>query len=222
MGRDIVEVVRGKQVLQMDGSALEREATRYGHVVIDVGTGDGRWIYRLARVHPHWLCLGVDANAERMRESSFRAGRKLSRGGARNAWFIHAAVEALPPALHGLADQIHIYFPWGRLLEAVITPDPVLLANIAQLERSGATLTVRVNVMIVSDGQLGVRAARSLLRDQDLSARLGPGYARAGIRLIHAGLQHDSTHTSWNRRLNRGNSGYVIALYGTIAGPTAP
>ncbi len=171
---------------------------------------------------PPWLCLGVDVNVERIREASFRAGRKLSRGGVGNAWFIHAAVEALPPALHGLADEIHIYFPWGRLVEAVITPDPVLLAKIARLGRSGATLTVRVNVTIFSDGQLGVSLGRPFFRNQGLEARLGPGYARAGIRLIHARLERDSTHTSWNRRLNRGNSGYVIALYGTIAGPTTP
>ena len=44
------------------------------HVVIDVGTGDGRWLFRLARARPEWFCIGVDANLDATRHVA-RHGR---------------------------------------------------------------------------------------------------------------------------------------------------
>ena len=35
--------------------------------------------------------------------------------------FIQAAVEDLPPELDGVADEVHVHFPWGSLLRAVAT-----------------------------------------------------------------------------------------------------
>jgi len=80
---------------------VEREDGR--HVVIDVGTGDGRWLYRLARARPEWLYIGIDATLDAARPTMRRARRRRKRGGAPNLVFVRARAETLPGPFAGVA-----------------------------------------------------------------------------------------------------------------------
>ncbi len=117
-----VIVVRGKTRLIIPVSQVRAAASSFRQVWVDVGTGDGRSVYRMAKANPECFCVGVDAHAAGMREVSFRASRKPTRGGTANAWFICAAIETLPTGLERLADHITIVYPWGRLLHVVLDP----------------------------------------------------------------------------------------------------
>ena len=98
-----------------------------GHVVIDVGTGDGRWLFRLARARPEWFCIGIDANLDAARHVARRARRSPARGGAPNLIFVHERAEALPGSLRGMAAEVYVQYPWGGLLRAVTGGDPANL-----------------------------------------------------------------------------------------------
>ena len=65
----------------------------------------------------------MDANAKPLEKPSMKATRKPAKGGLANAMFVQAAVEDLPVEFDGVADEIHIHFPWGSLLRAVATGD---------------------------------------------------------------------------------------------------
>lgn len=90
-------------------------------MVVDVGTGDGGYVLRTAKLRPEALFIGVDANADALREASARALKKPSRGGLRNVLFGRLALEEMPGALEGIADELTVLFPWGTLLRAVAT-----------------------------------------------------------------------------------------------------
>ncbi len=216
MEGDTVTLVRGKQTVRIEGEALRAHAARHMRTVIDLGTGDGRWIYRLARTHPGWFCLGVDANAGGMRETSFRSARKPSRGGVRNVSFVRCSVETLPHAFDRLADEIHVYFPWGSLLKVMLGCDPLLLVCIARLGKPGASLRVRINATILEEARLRTRLGLASFEDPTVAADLHNVYAAAGIRLAEIRVDWECAHTSWNRRLARGHRERVIALDGTI------
>jgi 16S rRNA (adenine(1408)-N(1))-methyltransferase len=111
-------------------------------LAIDIGTGDGAFVYRSARAEPKRLYVGIDSNAENLAEISRKAMRKPARGGAPNAMFVRAAVEALPEELAGLAHRVTILLPWGGLLRAVMEPDVALLRGLRALCRPGASLLV--------------------------------------------------------------------------------
>jgi len=112
-------------------------------VHVDIGTGDGAFVLRTARANPKTLVIGIDANAEGMRERSHRAAAKPARGGTPNAVFVHASVEALPDELEGLATRVTILFPWGSLLRAVWTGE---MAAIERLARPGASIEAVVAI----------------------------------------------------------------------------
>ena len=101
-------------------------------IVIDIGTGDGRFVFAAARGNPNKFFIGIDANIKPLAKPSMRATRKPSKGGLPNALFVQAAVEDLPQELEGAADEMHIHFPWGSLLQAVATGDRVVLNRFAE------------------------------------------------------------------------------------------
>ena len=65
-------------------------------IVVDLGTGDGRFVYQSARQNPQRFYLGIDASANLLAKISEKIHRKPAKGGLKNALFIQAAVEALP------------------------------------------------------------------------------------------------------------------------------
>ena len=88
-------------------------------VVIDIGTGDGRFVSVAARKNPAKFFIGIDPNVKPLEKPSMKTTRKPGKGGLSNALFVQAPIEELPEELDGIADEIHIHFPWGSLLRAV-------------------------------------------------------------------------------------------------------
>lgn len=206
-----MDVVRGRTRALVPRWHIQAAAAQSHRVVVDLGTGDGRWVYRMAKSHPGFFCVGVDANAEAMREVSFRAGRKPSRGGAANAWFVCAAVDSLPAGLGRLADWMTVLYPWGRLLRVVVDPDVPALIRIAAMGKPGAHVEIFINASAVraAYGDPGTSNAAALRR------RVAPAYARAGI-LLTACSDAPGPPTTWGARVGQGRSAPGIVLTGRV------
>jgi 16S rRNA (adenine(1408)-N(1))-methyltransferase len=196
-----VYVVRGRKVLALDGNELRRAAHASQRVVIDLGTGDGRWVYRLARGHPDWCCIGVDANAAAMRKFSWRASRKMARGGAPNAWFVLAAVETLPGALLSIADEVHVQYPWGSLRQMLLASGKDGLGHLARIAKPGAAFQITLNL---------------LSEDSEGPAHLPRAYARAGLDVRKMELMTVAPATSWGKRIGQGGPMRVLVIGGKV------
>ena len=94
----------------------------------------------MARADPGAFVIGVDADSSSLVDPSRRAARR--KGGVPNAMFVVAAVEALPPELDGLVDDVRIHFPWGSLLRSLLLADPAVILPLARICRTGASVQV--------------------------------------------------------------------------------
>ncbi|MGH9970191.1 MAG: methyltransferase domain-containing protein [Pyrinomonadaceae bacterium] len=90
-------------------------------IIVDIGTGDGLFVYQSARLNPKKFYIGIDPSPRPLEKISEKIHRRPAKGGLPNALFLQAAVEDLPGELDGVADEVHIHFPWGSLLGAVAT-----------------------------------------------------------------------------------------------------
>lgn len=179
-----------------------------GQVHIDLGSGDGKYPYRLARRCANRLFVAVDTNAEALNQIARQAGRKASRGGVSNLLCIAEAAEKLGVALPGVADQVSIILPWGRLLQSVAQPNPDDLRNIAALCRPGANVEVLFSYDAQVDGQdpLGT----GWLDEVHVRDKLPVAYGLAGLavkeikRVSMAELKQYST--TWAKRLAYGRT----------------
>lgn len=210
---EIVELVRGKVCTPVPAAQVREAASKFREVGVDVGTGDGRWAYRMARAHPDWFCLGIDANAIGLRDVSFRAGRKPSRGGVSNAWFIRAAAETLPAGLERLADHITIFYPWRRLLDGILKPDSAVIRRIGLMGKYGAQVLICINESALYSRTRPAEAVEC----SALFARLKPPYAEAGIVLTSCRIA-SGPGTTWGDRVGQGRPARSVVLAGVIRG----
>jgi len=189
--------------LAADGFAELRAA--YPTVAVDVGTGDGRFPYQLASDDPTRLAIGVDSLAEPMGERAAIAARKPARGGRPNLLYVHAAVEALPDELAGVADDVYVQLPWGALLEGIVRARSEVLAGIARLCRPGARVTVTLNGEIWEASTPARYADLPVPTPAYVAEVVAPGFSRVGIALGPAryatAAETKELATTWARRL---------------------
>lgn len=203
-----MRVVRGKRLVAAEPDLLAGVLDRYARVVVDVGTGDARTAYRLARAHPDWLVVGLDPAWQRMVATAGRSARKQARGGAANLVLVCGSIETVPAQLHGIADEVLALMPWGKLLHGIVLGDADVCGGLRAVARPGAALDITVGTSIWREPvPLDVRGLPELTPDyveQTLAARL----ALAGWRVVEtrriAPEEAERLTSSWGRRLGHG------------------
>jgi 16S rRNA (adenine(1408)-N(1))-methyltransferase len=196
-----MERISGKRAVAIDGLELTAQLAGHAPVVVDIGTGDGRYVVHLARQHPASFVIGIDACREELRTAS--------RTAPSNALFLIANVLALPPELRGLAERVTIHFPWGSLLDSLLAGDPALLDGLTGLLRPGATLTVLLNADALARHGCGLAEGGERARWALSAAGLAVGSA---VWLDAAALR--ALPTTWAKRLAFGRDPRALALHG--------
>jgi 16S rRNA (adenine(1408)-N(1))-methyltransferase len=192
-------------------------------VVIDIGTGDGVFVYQSARRNPGKLYIGVDANPRSLEKVSEKIHRKPAKGGLPNALFVQAAVEDLPPELDGVADEVHVHFPWGSLLRAVATGDRGVLGNLRRICAPGALLEVVIGLDPEQDRGEMERLGLPPVSLAYIDSTLIPCYREAGFEVLERGLLSSSDwsrlQTSWAKRLQGGGNRSVFYVIAEVPAP---
>jgi len=206
----ITRVVGKQRSEELSSDNLAALRARYGKTSVDVGTGDGRFAYHLASADPDRLVVALDALAEPMGERAAVARRKPVKGGRPNLLFVHAAIEALPPELQHIADEVYVQLPWGRLLEGIVEAELDVLAGLAALCRPGARLVVTLNGEIWVDSTPARYAGLPAPTPEHVRDVVAPGFARVGITLGDArystAAEAKQLSTTWARKLGHGRA----------------
>ena len=132
-----METIRGRKSLEVDFDRLMDRLASYNRIILDLGTGDGRYVRTLADRHPDWFIIGVDSCRENL--------YKHSQAKLPNMLFIIARAQALPWELNGLVSHITINFPWGSLLESLLRGDRDLIHGLESISSSTASLGLHLN-----------------------------------------------------------------------------
>jgi 16S rRNA (adenine(1408)-N(1))-methyltransferase len=199
-----MELIHGKQTLHIDAATLAVQLRGYQNILIDLGTGDGRYVHAIAAARPGWFVIGVDACRENLRQ--------VSRRTLRNVLFAIANARALPPELDGVATEITINFPWGSLLTGLLQREPVLLAGLRTLARPGAVLHVRLNSEAVA------RTGWDLMAGAEVVRR---GLRNSGWKVARPSLLDGTAlrwlPSTWAKRLAYGRDPRALYLHATYA-----
>jgi 16S rRNA (adenine(1408)-N(1))-methyltransferase len=215
----LLRVGTGKESFRLDDDEFESLAREYEDVVIDLGTGDGRFVLRTARERPQSLVVGIDPVHDAMASVARRASAKPSRGGVPNALFLVASAEALPPALSSKASMVTVNFPWGSLPRTLVLPDPGGLRAVVGLLEPGGRLIALLNASVTDDRDYGERLGLPPLEDAHVEERLVPGWEESGLERVSwhrlGADEEPAHHTTWGRRLVRGSNRRTIVVEGT-------
>ncbi len=197
-----MEIIRGKQTSFINASTLAEQVRAYDAVHIDLGTGDGRFVQHTAQTNPRCFVIGIDACRENLVEVSRRASS--------NALFVIANAQTLPSELYSLADHVTINFPWGSLLEGLLTNDSALMTSLAAIMRPNATLEVRLNGGALSEA--GWSLEQGADRVHEVLAVNGFNLQRNVVLHAH---ELKSFPTTWAKRLAFGRDPRAVYLHAT-------
>ncbi len=194
--------------------------------MIDVGTGDGTFVYQSARNNPGTFYLGIDANARPLAKISEKIHRKSAKGGVDNLLFVQASVENLPEELDGVANVVHVHFPWGSLLRGVATGEELVLHNLRRICADGAMLEVLIGLDPDRDLAEIARLELPPLTSEYLTNELVPKYRAAGFEMIERGvispLSWPELASSWARRLRNFSERNLIYLIARAEAARSP
>ena len=185
-------------------------------IIIDIGTGDGRFVYQSARQNPKKFYIGIDPNVSPLEKISEKIYRKPAKGGAPNVLFIQAAVEDLPAELDGVADELHVHFPWGSLLRAVATGNVAVLQNLRRICAPEALLEVVLGLDPARDQSEIERLELTPLSLEFIDQQLTSRYLAAGFKITERGIipaaEWPEFNTSWAKRLHQNDQRVVTYL----------
>ena len=186
--------------------------------MIDLGTGDGRFVYQSARRNPNKFYIGIDAQTRALEKISEKIHRKPQKGGLANVMFVQASVEDLPSELDGVADEIHIHFPWGSLLRAVASGEQATLASLRRICAPDAWLEVIIGMDPERDRAEIERLGLEPLSAEFMETVLVARYADAAFDVVEHGVlepgEWPRLETTWAHRLSGSESrrlAYIIA-----------
>jgi 16S rRNA (adenine(1408)-N(1))-methyltransferase len=193
-----MEILQGRRALSLDVPGFTHRLAGSARVLVDLGTGDGRFVQHMAASDPAILAVGIDACREQ-----FRA---VSRHAPVNAVFIIAAAETLPRELDGAATRLTVNFPWGSLLSGLLTGEAVV-GGLARLVRPGAQLEVRLNAGALAEAGFGLEEGeeriRQRLRDAGFAVRRPTWWGPEELRVFP---------TTWAKRLAFGRDPRAVEL----------
>jgi 16S rRNA (adenine(1408)-N(1))-methyltransferase len=200
-----VECIRGKTSAEIDVDRLAAGVAGYDEVLIDVGTGDGRYALHVARTSPTWFAVGVDACRDNLREASRKAPS--------NALYVIANALTLPWELDGMASKVTINFPWGSLLKGLLDGEHILLEGLLVISRPGATLEVRLNAGALAEAGYNLESGGARIR----RALYEGGFDVDDLVWLDA-RELRQCPTTWAKRLAYGRDPRAVCLRAMFTG----
>lgn len=208
---------RGELVSQSVEQFVENTRC-FSKVHVDLGTGDGKFIYRQAKQFPQIYFVGVDLHPETMSYFSWKMSRKPSRGGGiYNATFLCSALGDLPSSLTQFANSISVNYPWGSLLSDLVIPTSSALMKISNLAKQEGSLEILLNYAVFQNSTYAKSLKLPSMDEAYIRSHLYPTYRSHGIRLTSHEVQSTAGNkSSWGQKLTLGGQREVLRILGTI------
>lgn len=198
-----IRVVTGKKISEIELAELQPRIGDKG-VVIDLGTGDGKFAYNIAKQHPEVFVIGIDADKSQLEEISHKANRKPAKGGLDNVMYVWARAEELPGELNRIASSLYINFPWGSLLKGIARLEPAMMQQITALLQPDSRIYIYLSYDPKFEPETIAELELPELSDEYLSS-LPKRVAEFDLALIDAQwlteIQKADLQSSWPRKM---------------------
>ena len=180
-------------------------AQSFEKVIADIGAGDGKQIYRLARKNPQNFYVGIEPNHQSYKQTEKKSKSKKEKGGLDNLIFVNSSIENISDELKNTFDELLINFPWGNLLEGVILPLPEILQNLVMIAKDRADLIIITTYDDKFEKEFKVERNLPNLNTGYINNILSAEYAKFGISIISSKLLAQGSELNidspWGKKL---------------------
>lgn len=211
-----MRILKGNKINEIHDTEFENIIKQYKSLVIDIGTGEGEFVYKKAKQDQEVMYIGIDASAASMQEYSVKSAKKPEKGGLSNIMYVACNAEDLPDALSDTADKIFINLPWGSLRDGIIKGEHSILDGIRKIAKKNAALEICVSYCDIYEKQEIENRQLPALNLSYLNDILKNKYKIYGIHMMNISiLDNDKLkkmETKWAKKLGYGKKRDVFYM----------
>lgn len=201
-----MQIVKGNKEEKFTKIQLDSLIASHNEVIVDLGTGDGRFVYKQALDNPGNLYIGIDPSAKQLEIHSKEANKKR----LTNVLFVIGSIEILPTEIFGIADYLYINLPWGSLLENIVNPTKESVNSLANMLKSEGTLEITLGYHDEAEPGETERLNLPALDDELVKETIYPAfgaYANLELEKYKQIKKPDlkGLDTTWAKKLSFGN-----------------
>ncbi|KYK28836.1 MAG: hypothetical protein AYK19_05230 [Theionarchaea archaeon DG-70-1] len=221
-----MEVICGKKTFYMNAEEFKSMIAPYTTVAVEIGTGNGKFVYELAKSQPETFFIGIDADRSSLIKYSHKIHRKPERGGVPNVLYVIASVENLPHELDDTADTVWIVLPWGSLLRGVVSGAKSILKNIVQISSVNGILKMFISYSVKYEPVEMEKLRLPALTLEYIDSKLTPLYQEEGITITERNFLTNEPMkeipSKWAKRLAYGRKRKTLFIEACIEKEVPP
>ncbi len=197
-----MKVVKGNKTLELTAEKFADLAKGFKKIVVDLGTGDGRFVYKNALQDPYTLYIGIDP-AEKQMESFSKKALKKRLG---NVLFVPGSFELYPKDLEGLASHLYVTLPWGSLLKAAAESSLDTVKKFANMLHHGSILTLIFGYDLELEPSQTSRLDLEPISFQKVGQEIVPKFVEGGFELLESfetsNAEINKLESTWGKRIS--------------------
>jgi len=216
----MLRILKGKNITHED--SINNYINGFKRIEVDLGTGDGRFVYTLAKQNPDVFYIGIDPVAENMAEHALKINKKLHTGfRLTNVMYLVAAAEDLPQEISGVANKIYVTLPWGSLLEGIVKADPLILGSLLRIAKKPlAEFEFCFTYDVLYESAEIANRDLPILAFDYVKNELAKAYEKFGFLITRSevlcGHMLRTYPTKWAKKLGYGRDREIFMIKGTI------
>ena len=131
-------VITGDKKNELDKETFRNMCGKYEKVILDLGTGDGRFVFKNALKNKSTLYIGLDPAEKQIQIYSKKSNRRR----LKNALYVIGSLENLPDELYSTVDKIFINLPWGTLLEKIVKSNETYIRELSTILKKDGEIEI--------------------------------------------------------------------------------
>lgn len=133
-----MKILRSSKEVEINNEEFLNRIENYSECVIDLGTGQGAFVYFNALENKDKFYIGLDSCGESMK----KYGIKQYKNKIGNLMYIVMNAQNLDEILYNKFSEIYINLPWGSLLQGVFKEELKIIEGISKLSKPKCKISI--------------------------------------------------------------------------------
>jgi len=131
-------VITGDKKNEINESSFKDVCAKHNKIILDLGTGDGIFVYKNALKNKDNLYIGLDPAEKQIKIYSKKSNRRR----LKNTLYVLGSLEKMPEELYSTIDKVFVNLPWGTLLEKIVKSNEAYTEELSKILKAGGEIEV--------------------------------------------------------------------------------
>lgn len=204
-------VITGDKKNELDKETFRNMCGKYEKVILDLGTGDGRFVFKNALKNKSTLYIGLDPAEKQIQIYSKKSNRRR----LKNALYVIGSLENLPDELYSTVDKIFINLPWGTLLEKIVKSNETYIRELSTILKKDGEIEIIFGYLPELEPSETERLSLPLIENESDVLKTFSTFKKTFEviemkRLLKEDL--DKIETTWAKKLKFGKDRFIYKI----------